>query len=100
MERIIRADHVVEFAVRDIARVSRTLGTLEQFVCTRRHPEAMEFVWTVPRHSEGKRSPQPVAVVRLGRGTMRVECLERRAFHAIQILISCLIGEDLMSACA
>ena len=75
--------------------MSSALSELREFWRDRVRPECEDFIWMVPQHALGKASPQPVAAVRITGRTLRIECPNRHTFAAMQILVDCLVGEEI-----
>lgn len=90
------AKHIAEYAIRDPSSVSHALSSLKEFKRGRIHPDSEDFVWMVPQSHLGKSTPQPVAAVRISGKTMRIECPNRHTFRAMQILVDCIVGSELV----
>ncbi len=89
------AQYSAQYFVRNLPSVSRTLQGLPEFSRTRLTREFEEFVWMVPSYQWSVTVAEPVATVKLGRDSLRIECHTRHALRAMQVLFDSLVGTEL-----
>jgi len=89
------APHTAQYAVKDQSALTRALRNLPEFTRGKPRVDAEEFVWVVPQNRRGLVVHEPVATVRVGSGTLTVECHSRHALRAMLVLIESLVGAHL-----
>ncbi len=85
-----------EYTVRDPMKILRTLRGLPEFARGRNTSEGEEFLWVVPQSSMGHSEPKAVAAVRLTGGNLQVGCPNKHTQRAMQILLECIVGGELV----
>lgn len=95
MHELSASLYCAQYTVRNIPFVSRTLQGLPEFSRSRLTREVEEFVWTVPSYQRTVTMLGPVATIKLGGDTLRIECHSRHALRAMQVLFDSLVGAEL-----
>ena len=88
---------ITEYTIRDPMKILRTLRGLPEFARGRNSSDDKEeFLWVVPQSSMGQSEPKAVAAVRIFEGNLQVGCPNKHTQRAMQILLECIVGGELV----